>query len=168
MCDNPYPVFKDFGINNSSISFGKFSSERNFNLFLEKNMFFSNEFRSTCHDREDSRLCERWKIILENFVDADTCSEKFENLPDHDSCSFENRSSSADFSVSCDKFINANFHELEMDSKLFKFFDLGFDENNFHNTNLEIRNATNDLVAFFDNVGNLKLRGGYVESYASL
>jgi hypothetical protein len=31
--------------------------------------------------------------------------------------------------------------------------------------NLEIRNSSNDLVAFFDYQGNLKLKGELVENY---
>ena len=31
--------------------------------------------------------------------------------------------------------------------------------------NLEFRNSTNNLVSFFDNTGNLKLKGGYAENY---
>jgi len=100
-------------INDLITSFGKFSSERNFSLFLEKNIFlFSDEFRSICHNREDSLFCERWKIILENFINANTCSEQFQNLPDHDSCSFECRSSATDFRVNDNVIINLNSHEF--------------------------------------------------------
>ena len=34
-------------------------------------------------------------------------------------------------------------------------------------SNLEIRNSTNGLVAFFDNQGNLKLRGGLIDGYTT-
>ena len=33
--------------------------------------------------------------------------------------------------------------------------------------NVEFRNSTDDLVSFFDNLGNLKLGGGYLTGYAS-
>jgi len=33
--------------------------------------------------------------------------------------------------------------------------------------NLEFRNATSSLVSFFDNLGNLRLSGGYLSSYSS-
>ncbi len=111
-------------INNSVTSFGKFSSERNFNLFLEENMFFfPDEFRSICHNGKDSKLCERWKIILKNLINADTCSEQFQNLPDHDPCSYKSRSSSADFTVSDDVIINFNPHVGSNDNVVFKDYD---------------------------------------------
>lgn len=115
-----YPRF----INDSVISFGKFSSERNFNLFLGKNIFFfSDELGSICHNRENSGLCERWKIILKNFINADTCSEQFQNLPDHDSCSFESGSSAADFTVSDNVIINFYSHNITTDEEYLKVSD---------------------------------------------
>ncbi len=34
-------------------------------------------------------------------------------------------------------------------------------------TNLEIRNSSNDLVAFFNNTGNLQIFGNYYDNYES-
>ncbi|MBR9702100.1 hypothetical protein GOV13_04215, partial [Candidatus Pacearchaeota archaeon] len=117
-----------FSLNNLSTPIGKFSSERNFNLFLEKNMFFfSDEFGSICQNRKDSRACELREIILNDFVDSDSCSKQFHNLPDHNSCSFECRSSTTNFSISNNELVNINSHELNMGEEIFKSFDYGKD-----------------------------------------
>ena len=115
-----YPFF----INNSTTSFGKFSSERNFNLFLEEDIFFfSDEFRGICQNRKNSRSCEGGKIIMDDFVNANSCSEQFQNLPDHDPCSFKSKGASADFRICNDIFVNLNSHNIKDNNEIFKSFD---------------------------------------------
>ncbi len=116
-----YPFF----FNNSSTSFGKFSSDRNFGSLLEEDIFFfSNEFGSICQNRKDSCFCELRKIIFRDIFDTDSCSEQFQNLPYHDSCSFESRSSSADFRVCNNVISDINSHKLRGECEIFKSFSL--------------------------------------------
>lgn len=112
-------------INISSIAFGKFSSERNFSSFFEENMFFfSDEFRSICHNREDSRLCKLREIIFENFINTNACAEQFHNLPDHNSCAFESWCSPTNFAVNNNVLVNLNSHNLNYSKELYKSFSL--------------------------------------------
>ena len=112
-------------ISKSLTAFGKFSSERNFSLFLEKSMlFFSDEFRSICQNRENSIFCERWKIILENFINSNSCSEQLHNLPDHNSCVIENWDASANFTICNNEIINSNSHNKISNQELYKSFSL--------------------------------------------
>ena len=129
-------------INNSVTCFGKFSSERNFNLFLEENMFFfSDEFRSISHNREDSGLCERWKIILKDFIDTDPCSEQFQNLPNHNSCSFKGRSSATNFTVNNNVVINFNSHDVNKEKEYLKLSEIKVDDEVVNNK--KNKDATN-------------------------
>ena len=117
-----YPFF----LNNLSTSIGKFSSERNFNSFLEESMFFfSDEFGSICQNRKNSSACELREIILNNFINTNSCSKQFHNLPDHNSCSFKSRDSSADFSINNNELINFNSHNINNSEEIFKSFDYG-------------------------------------------
>ena len=112
--------------NNLLIAIGKFSSERNLSLLLEENIFlFSNEFRGICQNRKNGWSCNLWKIVLENFFNTDSCSEQFHNLPNHNSCSFKSRGSTANFTILNNILINLYSHCNYLDSdELFKSFGL--------------------------------------------
>lgn len=117
----PCPSF----INKSSTAFGKFSSERNLSLFFEKDIFFfSDEFRSVCHNREDSRFCKLRKIVFENVFNSNSCSEQLHDLPNHDPCTFESGGSTTDFTINDNMLVNFDSHNYKYTDKLYKSFSL--------------------------------------------
>ena len=61
--------------------------------------------------------------IFNNFVNTGSGFQHFENLPDHDSCSFESRLSMTDFTVCNNIFINFGSHGNFIKEVLFKYFD---------------------------------------------
>ena len=53
----------------------------------------------------------------------------------------------------------------KMDIPLYRRDKFNLANLNWLHKNLEIRNSTEKTVAFLNNQGNLKLKGGYVENY---
>lgn len=98
---------------NSSVSFtGIFSSEMSLGLLEENIFFFFNEFRGIIQNRQNSFFAELWKIILSNLINANPCSEQFQNLPYHYSSILKNKFSFANFTISDDVIINFSFHRI--------------------------------------------------------
>lgn len=120
-------ILYPFSFSNLSTPIGKFSSEINFNLFLEKCIsFFSNKFRSICQNRKNSFFFKLREIIFKNFFNTYTCSKKLHNLPDHNSRSLENRFSIAYLAIYYDEFINIYFHFFIEGKEIYKSLDLFF------------------------------------------
>lgn len=68
-------------------------------------------------------FCKGWEIFLKNFVDTDTGSEQFENLPGHDTGSFESRSSPTNFGICDNVFIDFNSHGFDNYKDYLNFSD---------------------------------------------
>lgn len=54
-----------------------------------------------------------WKIIFDDFLSGYISSKQFKNLPEHDSCAFESRSSSANLAVRDNVLVDFNSHEID-------------------------------------------------------
>ena len=65
---------------------------------------------------------EHWKIIFDDFLLRNASAKQFENLPEHDSCSFESRGSSANLAVSDNVLVDFNSHEIDSGYPVFKDF----------------------------------------------
>ena len=69
-------------------------------------------------------FCERYKEGVKNFFDRSSIFQHLQNLPDHNSCSFESGLAMTNFSVCNNEFIYFNSHDIKDDNKIFKSFDL--------------------------------------------
>lgn len=105
-------ISKPFFFNNSVNFIGIFSSERSLGLLEENIFFFLNKFRSIVQDRQDSFFTNVRKIIFSYCINADSSSQQFQNLPDHNSCSFKDRLSPTNFTISHNISINLYLHKI--------------------------------------------------------
>jgi len=139
--------------NNSVAFIGKFSSEISLGLLEENIFFFLNKFRSIIQDRQNSFFAELWEIILPDFINANSGSKQFQDLPDHNSCFFKDRFSFTNFIISNNVIINFSFHRINNN----------LDYLNFSNENFEVnpKSFSNSKFNDFDEIN--KLNGGVVK-----
>jgi len=71
---------------------------------------------------------ENWKIVFDDFLLRNASAKQFENLPEHDSCSFESRSSSTNLAVCSNVPVDFNSHENYWYYGVFKHF-VSFEDN---------------------------------------
>ena len=104
-------ISNHFFSNNSTNFFGRFSSHRSLNWFFEYDIFLIFEdIRSITKSRKDGLFIKLWEVIFKNLSNSNSCSKQFGYLPNHDSCTFKSRSSTTNFTICNDIFVDFDSH----------------------------------------------------------
>jgi len=110
-------------LRSSTTFFGAFSSENNFSLPLEDNIFFLfNQLGGVVKSGEYRIFGESGEVILNNLVWRYSCSQQIKNLPYHDSGSFESWFPMTDFALNYNVLIEFDSHKHNYSIVLFKPF----------------------------------------------
>ena len=82
----------------------------------------SGQISSILQSCQDVFFIYSW-VVIEDFINAHSSVEHFQNLPDHNSCSFEGGLSMTDFTICDNIIINFNSHKINNDEELYKHFE---------------------------------------------
>ncbi len=116
------PLESSFGLNTTSNpfcfrnfnnSFFTFSSNKNFILCWNQFEFSFSKFCSKLQGCFDMLFFKGNEKIVQDFFYGNTIFKQFKNLPDHDSCTFECRSTSTNLTICNDIMVDFNSHNFD-------------------------------------------------------
>ncbi len=105
---------------NSLTSFGMFSSARSFSLPNRDIFFLLEKLGGVVNSRQDSFFRELRKVVSDDFFGGYASAYQGENLPYHNSGSFESELSMANFAVRNNVLVDFNSHNSNNDNEIYK------------------------------------------------
>ena len=142
----PYSASKPFSIKNFTNLDLTFSSAKNFILSTSLEHDNSSMRGSLCSEAQcgiDVCFGER-RVVLQDFSNCFSALQHLQNLPNHDSGSFESGGSTTNLSVCNDIIIDFDYHNLYSREEVYKDFDFTPIR---YNSDEEIDNYSSELIS---------------------